>query len=257
MSSSIPLEIDATLIAKATEKNIRGLGMTERACIERALELLKDLNLEIEDIGRQLGFRKGSFTKVFARITGVNPSEYRQSLPPENKTKKSDSLMRTVAATIDNANLEKDNLRAKTLAEKFGIDRHTFVLRFKQEMGIPISDYIRNRRTTAAIELLKETDLRVDEIARLVGFKTPQWLTKAVREKTGLSASEYRKSIEGEKRIARAKDLIREDRELDLSEVARQSGFKSLPDMYTAFREAYGYSASSFRLHATSAARPA
>lgn len=46
--------------------------------IEKAKELLADITVNIKDIGQKVGYRDSSyFTKVFKRITGVTPSEYR------------------------------------------------------------------------------------------------------------------------------------------------------------------------------------
>ena len=46
--------------------------------IEKAKELLADVTVNIKDIGQKVGYRDSSyFTKVFKRIVGVTPSEYR------------------------------------------------------------------------------------------------------------------------------------------------------------------------------------
>lgn len=46
--------------------------------IEKAKELLADITVNVKDIGQRVGYRDSSyFTKVFKRITGVTPSEYR------------------------------------------------------------------------------------------------------------------------------------------------------------------------------------
>lgn len=46
--------------------------------IEKAKELLADVTVNIKDIGQRVGYRDSSyFTKVFKRIVGVTPSEYR------------------------------------------------------------------------------------------------------------------------------------------------------------------------------------
>lgn len=46
--------------------------------VEKAKELLSDMTVNIRDIGQRVGFRdSGYFTKVFKRITGMTPSEYR------------------------------------------------------------------------------------------------------------------------------------------------------------------------------------
>ena len=46
--------------------------------IKKAKELLDDITINVKDIGQCVGYRDSSyFTKVFKRITGVTPSEYR------------------------------------------------------------------------------------------------------------------------------------------------------------------------------------
>ncbi len=49
--------------------------------IEKAKELLADVTINVKDISRSVGYRDSSyFTKVFKRIAGVTPSEYRSRL---------------------------------------------------------------------------------------------------------------------------------------------------------------------------------
>lgn len=46
--------------------------------IEKAKELLADVTVNVKEIGQKVGYRDSSyFTKVFKRIVGVTPSEYR------------------------------------------------------------------------------------------------------------------------------------------------------------------------------------
>lgn len=49
--------------------------------IEKAKELLSDVTVNVKDVGQRVGFRDSSyFTKVFKRVTGVTPSEYRNKV---------------------------------------------------------------------------------------------------------------------------------------------------------------------------------
>lgn len=49
--------------------------------VEKAKELLADMTVNIKEISQRVGFRdSGYFTKVFKRVTGVTPSEYRYGL---------------------------------------------------------------------------------------------------------------------------------------------------------------------------------
>lgn len=49
--------------------------------VERAKRLLSDLSSNVKEIGQQVGYADSNyFTKVFRRITGMSPSEYRAHL---------------------------------------------------------------------------------------------------------------------------------------------------------------------------------
>ena len=61
------------------EKNF--IGYLSELRVEKAKELLRDLTINIKDVSRRVGYHdSGYFTKVFKRITGVTPSEYRSGL---------------------------------------------------------------------------------------------------------------------------------------------------------------------------------
>ena len=46
--------------------------------VEKAKKLLSDVTINVKDVSKQVGYRdSGYFTKVFKRITGETPSEYR------------------------------------------------------------------------------------------------------------------------------------------------------------------------------------
>lgn len=48
---------------------------------ERAKELLKDISINIKDISYKVGYRDSNyFTKVFKRLEGITPTEYRNSI---------------------------------------------------------------------------------------------------------------------------------------------------------------------------------
>ena len=49
--------------------------------VEKAKQLLSDVAVNVRDVGQQVGFHDSSyFAKVFRRITGISPSEYRLAL---------------------------------------------------------------------------------------------------------------------------------------------------------------------------------
>ena len=63
---------------------------------------------------------------------------------------------------------------------------------FKEETGGNLSGYIADVRMQKAAELLEQTELRVNEIMCLTGYRKSQHFTKLFREKFGVTPMEYR-----------------------------------------------------------------
>ena len=66
---------------------------------------------------------------------------------------------------------------------------------FKQEMGMNISEYIDQYRVIKAKELFANGELKVREIANLVGYESSHSFTRFFKLATGMTPQEYRDSI--------------------------------------------------------------
>lgn len=64
---------------------------------------------------------------------------------------------------------------------------------FKQAYQCTITKYIQNKRITHAEHLLANTDLYVNQIAHIVGYKNTGRFCELFRKNTGLTPNEYRK----------------------------------------------------------------
>ncbi|MDG0813450.1 helix-turn-helix transcriptional regulator [Cohnella rhizosphaerae] len=63
---------------------------------------------------------------------------------------------------------------------------------FKQVTGVNLNVYIQEARMNKAIELLRESDFKVYEIARIAGFEYAPYFTKTFKKHFGFSPQEYR-----------------------------------------------------------------
>ena len=63
---------------------------------------------------------------------------------------------------------------------------------FKEHMGINLVDYVTKCRMTKAAEMLTETRLPVEQIARALGYNTPHYFSKRFREHYGLTPNQFR-----------------------------------------------------------------
>lgn len=78
------------------------------------------------------------------------------------------------------------------IAEKFDTSSKYLSKRIKQYLGVPYKEYITRLRMDKAKELLKNTDITINELYLEVGFANRTAFTRAFKLSTGLSPSEYR-----------------------------------------------------------------
>jgi two-component system response regulator YesN len=89
------------------------------------------------------------------------------------------------------ANLEKD-LSLVRLAEVSRLNPSYLSRLFKQVTGINLNVYIQEARLNKAVVLLRDSDLKVYEIARLAGYEYAPYFTKIFKKNIGMSPQEYR-----------------------------------------------------------------
>lgn len=85
-----------------------------------------------------------------------------------------------------------EDLPVSVLAAEAGYAPNYFSCEFRRSYGIAPMGYLRERRLTAAMELLRTTELPVKEVARRCGFDDALYFSKAFRKRTGLSPVGYR-----------------------------------------------------------------
>lgn len=75
------------------------------------------------------------------------------------------------------------------LAQLFYVSQPYLSKIFKQEMGVNLNNYITEVRMQRAKYLLEETDKKVSEIARMVGYEEPNYFTKVYKKNYGILPS--------------------------------------------------------------------
>ena len=68
-----------------------------------------------------------------------------------------------------------------------------FTRLFKQNTGVPPHRFVLRQRISRASALLREPQLSIREVGRLVGFRTPSHFPTAFRRMTGITPSAYRR----------------------------------------------------------------
>lgn len=90
-------------------------------------------------------------------------------------------------------------LTLERIASKLTVSPRLLQLRFDAALGRSVSDEIRRLRLAVAKRMLSEEDRQLSEIARQTGFGQQSNLTRVFRRELGVTPSDYRKQILGDK----------------------------------------------------------
>ena len=85
------------------------------------------------------------------------------------------------------------DMKLENIAPEFGYNSAYLGRIFKENTGETFGAYVEKIRMQKACELLKETDLKVYEIAERVGYKNVDYFHIKFRKNVGMSPAEYRK----------------------------------------------------------------
>jgi transcriptional regulator GlxA family with amidase domain len=93
-------------------------------------------------------------------------------------------------------NVSKD-IHLPALAARFDMSVRTLNRRFKSATGKSPIEYLHDIRVNTAKELLKNSNLSIDEIAEKVGYQDSSYFNKLFKRHLATTASEYRKIVRG------------------------------------------------------------
>ncbi|SFB27255.1 two-component system, response regulator YesN [Cohnella sp. OV330] len=85
-----------------------------------------------------------------------------------------------------------ENLSLRSIADRVFLNPNHLGKLFKSVTGLSFNDYLLQVRMEHAKRMLRETDLKVYEIASSVGYTELDWFYKRFKAFTGVSAGEYR-----------------------------------------------------------------
>ena len=92
--------------------------------------------------------------------------------------------------------IEKDfknpGISISRISEELGINRAGLSRAFSRRLGMSPQQYLLSLRMQKAMSLLKETDLRVSEVAYSVGYTDPNYFARAFKKNTGMTPGDFR-----------------------------------------------------------------
>lgn len=100
-----------------------------------------------------------------------------------------------------------ENVSIQKIADFLNIDRSYFYRIFKNHFGISPIDYLINIRFQKARELLSETDLSTNDIAKIVGYENYPSFYIMFQKKMGIPPQEFRFLLAGHNAISEKRSL--------------------------------------------------
>lgn len=94
-------------------------------------------------------------------------------------------------------NYAREDLSNNLVAKQVNLSVSWLSTKFKEEVGVGISDYLNGIRIQKAKQLFDEQDYMIYEVAEKVGFASSQYFSKIFKQVTGLTPNEYRRMNRG------------------------------------------------------------
>ena len=112
----------------------------------------------------------------------------------ENKCEEQSQYSRLIKGVINyvGENYKEADLSVGQIADYFHFSSAYLSVLFKQEMKVPLKQYISNYRISKAKQLLEDEFNKVTEIAIMCGYANSNYFAKVFKEITGMTPIEYR-----------------------------------------------------------------
>ena len=87
----------------------------------------------------------------------------------------------------------REKLTLDSVAKTFYMSKYYLAHRIRQQLGVTLLEYLQHRRVSHAKQLLRFSDLTIEEIARDCGMEDPNYFSRTFRKVEGISPARYRK----------------------------------------------------------------
>lgn len=165
------------------------ITLCSRAAIEGGLSPALSYNLC--DYYSQRVIDAGSISETSTLVTTI-VEDYIQRV---RKLHAKSNISKTIQSCCDYINTHiGEKFSIDLLAARAGYTEYYFSRKFKQEMGMSISDYIKQEKIRKAKLLLSTTTMSIQDISNELSFNSRSYFSDVFQKVTGESPGEYRKN---------------------------------------------------------------
>ena len=88
-------------------------------------------------------------------------------------------------------NISDDTFGSKQMEEALFMSRSTLARKIREIYDMTPNDYLKHKRLSVAVQMLQQKNVRINEVARAVGFRSASYFTKCFKAEYGVLPADY------------------------------------------------------------------
>lgn len=104
---------------------------------------------------------------------------------------KSDEEFITKLNNLIQENIAESEFNVENMAEYFNMSRASFYRKVKGVLNLTPNEYLRVKRLKHAAEILRDGDVKVNEVSFMVGFNSPSYFAKCFQQQFGILPKDF------------------------------------------------------------------
>ena len=165
------------------------VAMIARQCIEGGMELSDSYSLSDFYIRKADESKKASDITDLHKVMCVDYAQKMRALRKKRIT--SMPVAKAIDYIYDHLHT---HITLEELADYVGLNSSYFSRLFKEEMGVSVSVYIRQKKIETARNMLIFSEFQVSQIAQILAFPSQSYFAEIFKKETGYTPMEYRRN---------------------------------------------------------------
>ena len=162
-------------------------GLITRKCIEKGLEPERAFTMS------DFYIRKLDDAKTIEEVEQIHNNMVLDFTGKMRLIRRDKGLSRSVTKCVEYIYAHiRDKITIQQLADYAKVSCSFLSRQFKKELGISVSDYIRERKIEVSKELLRDTEDSILEISYALSFSSQSHFIQAFKTITGITPKKYR-----------------------------------------------------------------
>lgn len=134
------------------------------------------------------------FSLINEFLLQINEADYKEQPATKATAQKKYSLPLIYATRYMKKHMTNPDLSLYEIASAIGYNPNYFCQEFSNVFSISPIKYLNNLRINLALKYLEESDHNVQEICKFAGIRNPNTLSAMVKNKVGMTPSEFRRN---------------------------------------------------------------